>query len=73
MNFIHNFFLPLLIPASWVYGIITSFRNYCFDKGVFKSQLFHKPIISIGNITVGGTGKTPLVIYIANSLKKMGK
>ena len=65
MDVIYIFFLPLLIPVSWVYGIITSFRNYCFDKGVFKSHLFHKPIISIGNITLGGTGKTPFLVELS--------
>jgi len=73
MNVIYKLLLPLLIPLSWLYGIIIIFRNYCFDIGLFKPKTFNKPIISIGNITFGGTGKTPLVIYIANSLKKYGK
>jgi tetraacyldisaccharide 4'-kinase len=47
----------------------TSFRNFLFDINVFKSKSFNTPIISVGNITVGGTGKTPHTEYLINSLK----
>ncbi|MCT4591057.1 MAG: tetraacyldisaccharide 4'-kinase [Carboxylicivirga sp.] len=59
----------LLYPLSWLYGGITSIRNKCFDEGILKSQSYSLPIISIGNITVGGTGKTPLTEYIIRLLK----
>lgn len=48
-----------LKPLSWFYGLGVWFRNLCFDTGVLKEQSFERPIICVGNITVGGTGKTP--------------
>lgn len=59
----------LLFPVSVAYGFITSLRNFLFDIGILKSTAFSIPIISIGNITVGGTGKTPLSDYLINLLK----
>jgi len=60
----------LLYPLSWLYGISVSFRNQMYDLNLLKSREFDVPIISIGNITVGGTGKTPHVEYLVNLLKK---
>ena len=48
-----------LRPLSWLYGCIIGFRNFLFEVGVLKSRAFDIPVISVGNITVGGTGKTP--------------
>lgn len=48
-----------LRPLSWLYGVGVGVRNTLFDSGILKEQTFERPIISIGNITVGGTGKTP--------------
>lgn len=48
-----------LLPFSWIYGSIVRFRNWLFDMGLKKSKSFSIPIISVGNITVGGSGKTP--------------
>ena len=59
----------LLIPFSFIYGSITSIRNLLFDYGIFKSQTHNIPIICIGNLSVGGTGKTPHTQYIINLLK----
>ena len=50
-----------LSPLSWLYGLGVKFRNLLFDTGVLKSQSFNTPVISVGNITVGGSGKTPHV------------
>jgi len=50
----------LLIPLSWIYKIVVLVRHRLFDWGVLRSERFDVPIICIGNITVGGTGKTPL-------------
>ncbi len=55
----------LLIPFSYLYSLITSIRNQLYDTGKLHSENFSSPIISIGNITTGGTGKTPLVINTA--------
>jgi tetraacyldisaccharide 4'-kinase len=61
---------PFLLPISSLYGIITSIRNYLFDVGILPSVEFDFPVISVGNITVGGTGKTPHVEYLLNMLDK---
>ena len=53
-----------LLPLSWFYGIGVGFRNFLFDVGVLKQRAYKVPIISVGNITVGGTGKTPHVEYL---------
>ena len=58
-----------LLPLSWLYGIGIRFRNFLFDVGILKSQDYKVPIISVGNITVGGTGKTPHVEYLVKLLK----
>ncbi|MFO7844284.1 MAG: tetraacyldisaccharide 4'-kinase [Bacteroidales bacterium] len=60
---------PILLPLSLLYGLIIYLRNRFYDYGFFKSTSFTIPIISIGNITVGGTGKTPHVEYLADLLK----
>lgn len=60
----------ILYPFSLVYGGITGIRNFLFDKGIFKSVKFDIPVISVGNITVGGTGKTPHTEYIISLLQK---
>ncbi len=52
-----NFFLA---PISWIYGLILSVRNRLYDLGVKKSIRYDIPVICVGNITVGGTGKTPM-------------
>ena len=59
-----------LLPLSWLYGGVVGVRNFCFDVGLLKSRAFHVPIIAVGNITVGGTGKTPHVEYLVRLLQK---
>jgi len=59
----------LLYPLSWLYGIVVFLRNRAYDLDILKSQEFDVPVISIGNITVGGTGKTPHVEYLISLLK----
>jgi tetraacyldisaccharide 4'-kinase len=62
-----------LLPLSWLYGLGVRFRNFLFDVGILKSQDYKVPIISVGNITVGGTGKTPHVEYLVKLLKDQFK
>jgi tetraacyldisaccharide 4'-kinase len=62
----------ILTPFVLIYGLIISIRNLFFDKSVFKSEKVNAKVISIGNINVGGSGKTPLVIYISNLLLTSG-
>jgi tetraacyldisaccharide 4'-kinase len=59
-----------LLPLSWLYGLGVSIRNLMFDMGMLKSQKFDIPIINVGNITVGGTGKTPHTEYLIRLLEK---
>ncbi len=59
----------LLYPLSLLYGWITGIRNFMYNTGILKSVEFSIPVICIGNITVGGTGKTPHTEYIAELLK----
>ena len=63
----------ILLPISLVYWIITSARNIFFEIGIFKENKFNIPIIGVGNITVGGTGKTPHSQYISELLQKKFK
>lgn len=58
-----------LLPFSWLYSFIVFIRNKCFDWGIFKQESFDIPVICVGNITVGGTGKTPHVEYLIEILK----
>ena len=59
----------LLILLSWIYRMITSVRNFLYNNNLLRSHEFDVPVISVGNITVGGTGKTPHTEYIVNVLK----
>ncbi len=59
-----------LFPFSLLYGLVVSIRNLFFDIGIFKTVKLNVPVISVGNLTAGGTGKTPLVEYILEFLLK---
>ena len=63
----------ILYPASLIYGLITRFRNFLYNMKIIPSSEFSIPIICIGNITVGGTGKTPHVEYLIELLQKRFK
>ena len=58
----------LLFPFAILYGWITSIRNFLYDKGILKSYSFDIPIIAVGNLSVGGTGKTPQIEYLIRLL-----
>ena len=58
-----------LLPLSWLYGLGVGFRNFLFEVGILKSRSYMTPVISVGNITVGGTGKTPHVEYLVRLLQ----
>ena len=57
-----------LWPFSFLYGLGVAIRNRFFDWGILPSEEFNIPIISVGNITVGGTGKTPHIEYLIRLL-----
>jgi tetraacyldisaccharide 4'-kinase len=62
-------FRLFLFPLALVYGLIVKLRNWMFTKNWIGSVTFNLPIISVGNLTVGGTGKSPMVEYLAALLK----
>ena len=62
-----------LLPVSWLYGLGVRFRNQLFEMGVLKSRSFNTPVISVGNITVGGSGKTPHVEHLVRLLQDKTK
>ncbi len=64
-----NFFRKILYPFSFLYGLITSIRNYLYNKNIFKSTQFRTPTIVVGNLNMGGTGKTPQIEYLIRLLK----
>ena len=61
-----NLMRYVLTPLSWAYGACTWVRNKMFDDGMLKEESFSIPVIGVGNLTVGGTGKTPHVEYIVD-------
>lgn len=69
MKKIDRFLRCVLTPFSWLYGFGVYVRNKCFDWGILKEVSFNIPVVGVGNITVGGTGKTPHVEYILECLR----
>lgn len=63
---------PLLMPLAVLYRAITSARNALYDRGWFASYASALPVISVGNLTVGGNGKTPLCLYLIEELQARG-
>lgn len=61
-----------LLPLSWLFCILVQFRRVLYRLRLLRTTKLDVPVIVVGNITVGGTGKTPLVIELANLLKKQG-
>jgi tetraacyldisaccharide 4'-kinase len=59
-----------LYPFSILYGLVTGIRNFLYNTGILSSREFDIPVICVGNITVGGTGKTPHTEYLISLLKK---
>lgn len=63
----------LLLPFAWIYGVITFIRNKFYDWGIFKIYVIPKKSICIGNLAIGGTGKTPHVAYLTQLLQDKKK
>lgn len=63
-----NIFRKLLFPFALIYWLVTFIRNFLYDVGIFKSQSFDIPIIAVGNLSVGGTGKSPQIEYLIRLL-----
>lgn len=65
--------LRLLWPLSLLYSAISRLRVWCYRRGVFRARTLPGTVISVGNLTVGGTGKTPMVLWLAERLALEGK
>ena len=63
-----NILRKLLFPISLIYWLVTFIRNFLYDVGIFKSESFDIPIIAVGNLSVGGTGKSPQIEYLIRLL-----
>src|SRR5262245_5282643 len=59
-------------PLSAIFGAGIAFRNALYDRGIFHVRKLARPVVSIGNISVGGSGKTPFVIALGQLLKQHG-
>ena len=68
-----NLLRKLLFPFAILYGFITSVRNYLYDKGIIKSYSCNISVIVVGNLSVGGTGKTPQIEYLIRLLSPIYK
>ena len=72
-NFPERFLLFLLLPFSYLYGFIGWVRNRCYQFGLFSSYRASLPVVSVGNLAVGGAGKTPVVDWLVKEFQKQGK
>ncbi len=61
-----------LVPLSWIYGALVGLRRQLYHLGVLRRHRLAVPVIIVGNVTVGGTGKTPLVIWLSRFLLNAG-
>jgi len=63
---------PVLRPAAWIYGLATEWRNRRYATGARPAERLAHPVLAVGNLTVGGTGKTPVVAHLAAELQRRG-
>jgi tetraacyldisaccharide 4'-kinase len=62
----------LLLPLSWIFACVVHLRRFAYSSGLARQRRLARPVVVVGNITVGGTGKTPLTIWLANRLAARG-
>jgi tetraacyldisaccharide 4'-kinase len=63
----------LLIPLSWLFGAIVAIRRFAYRVGLFRAHRVGVPVIVVGNLTVGGAGKTPLTVDVVRRLQARGR
>lgn len=66
------FFYLVLVPLSWLFAAITAFRRWAYQHGILKSYALPVPVVVVGNINLGGSGKTPVVIWLVEQLRQHG-
>lgn len=62
----------ILVPFAWLFGMVSALRRATYRYGVLKTATLPVPVIVVGNISVGGTGKTPFILWLARALKERG-
>lgn len=72
-NLWERMLLLLLLPLSFLYGVVGWVRNLCYDYRLFPVYSSSLPVVSVGNLAVGGTGKTPVVDWLVKEFQKQGK
>jgi tetraacyldisaccharide 4'-kinase len=68
----NTFFYLILVPFSWIFGLVTWLRRLAYRYSLVRSYRLSAPVIIVGNINVGGSGKTPVVIWLIEQLKQNG-
>ncbi|MRR53233.1 MAG: tetraacyldisaccharide 4'-kinase [Deltaproteobacteria bacterium] len=73
IGLVDKLIVALLVPGAFVYSVVLRFRSFLYRRGIMPSFLLDVPVISVGNLSVGGTGKTPFTVLIARLLIDRGK
>jgi tetraacyldisaccharide 4'-kinase len=66
------FFCLVLVPLSWIFTAVTALRRWAYQVGLKRSYALPAPVVVVGNINMGGSGKTPVVIWLVDQLKNNG-
>ena len=72
-SFLETIALPATVPMSWAYGAVVGARNWLYERDALAVKKLPAAVISVGNLTVGGSGKTPLVAHIARHFLSQGR
>jgi tetraacyldisaccharide 4'-kinase len=71
-NALGRFLVALLLPISWLFGAAVAIRRELYRRGIYKQETLPVPVIVVGNVMVGGVGKTPITMALVNHLKAQG-
>jgi len=63
---------PVRLVVALIYGLLITLRNFLYDKGLLSIRRLPRPVISVGNLSLGGTGKTPFTLYLIEQLRAQG-